>query len=169
MVVRAGYGIYYNTSFYQPLALQMAQQEPLSKSLSVANTTTITAAGTVENSLSLANGFLPSLAAAFDTFAIDPNLRAGYSHNWNLSVQRDLPGSLVATLTYLGIKGTRGLQMFLPNTYPLGAETPAIVPGRVSLCDLERQFHARERAGAVAAPFAQRAVGERSIHFRQGH
>ena len=124
MVVRAGYGIYYNTSFYQPLALQMAQQEPLSKSLSVANTTTITAAGTVENSLSLANGFLPSLAAAFDTFAIDPNLRAGYSHNWNLSVQRDLPGSLVATLTYLGIKGTRGLQMFLPNTYPLGAENP---------------------------------------------
>ena len=116
MVVRAGYGIYYNTSFYQPLALQMAQQEPLSKSLSVANTTA--------NPLSLANGFLPSLASAFDTFAIDPNLRAGYSHNWNLSVQRDLPGSLVATLTYLGIKGTRGLQMFLPNTYPLGAENP---------------------------------------------
>jgi hypothetical protein len=116
MVVRAGYGIYYNTSFYQPLALQMAQQAPLSKSLSVANT--------AANPLSLANGFIPSSTTTQNTFAIDPNLRAGYSHNWNLSVQRDLPGSLVATLTYLGIKGTRGMQMFLPNTYPLGADNP---------------------------------------------
>ena len=113
MVVRAGYGIYYNTSFYQPLALQMAQQSPLSKSLTVANT--------AATPLSLADGFS---APSQNTFAIDPNLRAGYSHNWNLSVQRDLPGSLVATVTYLGIKGTRGMQMFLPNTYPLGASNP---------------------------------------------
>jgi len=116
MVVRAGYGIYYNTSFYQPLALQMAQQAPLSKSLSVANS--------AANPLTLANGFIPSPTTTPNTFAIDPNLRAGYSHNWNLSVQRDLPGSLVGLVTYLGIKGTRGMQMFLPNTYPLGAENP---------------------------------------------
>jgi hypothetical protein len=126
MVVRAGYGVYYNTSFYQPLELQMAQQAalPNTTSLTVANTTTITAAGTVINSLSLAKGFIPSSTTTQSTFAIDPNLRAGYSHNWNLSVQRDLPGSLVASLTYLGIKGTRGMQMFLPNTYPLGAANP---------------------------------------------
>jgi len=116
MVVRAGYGIYYNTSFYQPLALQLAQQSPLSKSLTVANT--------AADPLTLVNGFIPSPTTTQNTFAIDPNLRAGYSHNWNLSVQRDLPGSLVATLTYLGIKGTRGMQMFLPNTYPLGADNP---------------------------------------------
>ncbi len=112
MVVRAGYGIYYNTSFYQPLALQMAQQAPLSKSFTVANT--------AANPLSLAGFNMPSQ----NTFAVDPNLRAGYSHNWNLSVQRDLPGSMVGTLTYLGIKGPRGMQMFLPNTYPLGAANP---------------------------------------------
>lgn len=116
MVVRAGYGIYYNTSFYQPLAIQMAQQSPLSKSLTVANS--------AANPLSLANGFIPSPTTTQNTFAIDPNLRPGYSHNWNLSVRRDLPGSLVATVTYLGIKGTRGMQMFLPNTYPLGASNP---------------------------------------------
>jgi hypothetical protein len=39
-------------------------------------------------------------------------------------VQRDLPGSLQLTATYLGIKGTRGPQEFLPNTYPLGAANP---------------------------------------------
>ncbi|MFZ0933659.1 MAG: TonB-dependent receptor [Bryobacteraceae bacterium] len=116
IVVRAGYGIYYNTSFYQPLALQMAQQYPLSTSLTVANT--------AASPLTLADGFIPSPTTTQNTFAIDPNLRAGYSHNWNLSVQRDLPGSLVALVTYLGIKGTRGMQMFLPNTYPLGASNP---------------------------------------------
>jgi trimeric autotransporter adhesin len=116
MVVRAGYGIYYNTSFYQPLALQMAQQAPLSKSLTVANS--------AANPLTLADGFIPSPTTTQNTFAIDPNLRPGYSHNWNLSLQRDLPGSLVALITYLGIKGTRGMQMFLPNTYPAGTTTP---------------------------------------------
>jgi len=120
MVVRAGYGIYYNTSFYQPLALQMAQQAPLSKSLTVGNSPT--------NPLTLANGFD---APSQNTFAIDPNLRPGYSHNWNLSLQRDLPGSLVGMVTYLGIKGTRGMQMFLPNTYPTGA-TSSCDPSRVT-------------------------------------
>ena len=48
----------------------------------------------------------------------------GYAQNWQLSVQRDLPGSLVMTATYLGIKGTRGVQEFLPNTYPVGAAIP---------------------------------------------
>jgi hypothetical protein len=37
MVIRAGYGIYYDTSVYQTIAMQMAQQAPLSKSLSVQN------------------------------------------------------------------------------------------------------------------------------------
>jgi hypothetical protein len=113
MVVRAGYGVYYNTSFYQPLALQMAQQAPLSTSFTVANTAV--------TPLTLADGFN---APSQNTFAIDPNLRPGYSQNWDLSLQHDLPGSLVASVTYLGVKGTRGMQMFLPNTYPLGVANP---------------------------------------------
>ena len=34
------------------------------------------------------------------------------------SVQEDLPGSMVLTATYLGIKGTRLMQDSLPNTFP---------------------------------------------------
>ena len=49
-------------------------------------------------------------------FAIDPNFRVGYVQTWNLSVQRDLPLSLQTVVTYLGTKGTRGVQEFLPNT-----------------------------------------------------
>jgi hypothetical protein len=116
MVVRAGYGIYYNTSVYQTIASQMMQQSPLSKSLSVQNS--------AADPLTLANGFNASPSITPNTFAIDPNFRVGYAHNWQASVQSDLPGSLILTVTYLGIKGTRGLEQFLPNTYPAGALNP---------------------------------------------
>ena len=39
-------------------------------------------------------------------------------------MQRDLPGALVLTVTYLGGKGTHEVQDFLPNTYPAGAANP---------------------------------------------
>ncbi len=116
MVVRGGYGVYYNTSMYFPLATQMAQQFPLSKSLSVQNSP--------NNPLTLANGFNASPTITPNTFAVDPNFRLGYSQNWQLSVQRDLPGALVVTAMYLGSKGTRAEQVFLPNTYPEGAINP---------------------------------------------
>jgi hypothetical protein len=116
MVVRGGYGVYYNTSVYQTIANQMAQQSPLSKSLSVQN-------GPADP-LTLANGFNASPASTPNTFAIDPNFLVGYAQNWQLSVQKDLTDSTVATLTYLGVKGTRGVQVFLPNTYPAGAPNP---------------------------------------------
>jgi trimeric autotransporter adhesin len=116
LVVRGGYGIYYNTSVYQSIAVQLAQQPPLSKTLSVQNSST--------DPLTLANGFNASPTTIPNTFGIDPNFRVGYAQNWQLSLQRDLPGSLVLSATYSGIKGTRGLQEFLPNTFPAGAVNP---------------------------------------------
>ena len=54
---------------------------------------------------------------------MDPNFRVGYAQLWSLSVQRDLPGSLQMVASYLGIKGTRGVQEFLPNTHRPGQRT----------------------------------------------
>ena len=116
LVVRAGYGIYYDTSVYQTLAQQMAQQAPLSKSLSVLNSSACP--------LTLANGFNTCPSITPDTYAVDPKFRVGYAQVWQLSAQRDLPGSLQMTATYLGTKGTRGMQEFLPNTFPAGAVNP---------------------------------------------
>ena len=116
MVVRAGYGVYYDTSVYQTIATQMAQQSPLSKSLKVQNSLT--------TPLTLANGFIGSPNITANTFAIDPNFRVGYAQNWQVSVQRDLPSALQMVATYLGIKGTRAQQQFLPNTFPTGAVNP---------------------------------------------
>jgi len=117
LIVRGAYGIYRNTNVYQVIATQMAQQAPLSKSLSVLNT--------AANPLTLANGFLNVPGITANTFAVDPNFRVGYVQTWQLSVQRDLPAALQMTAMYLGTKGTRLPQEFLPNTFPTGAVDPS--------------------------------------------
>ncbi len=116
MVVRAGYGIYRDTSVYQTIASQMAQQPPLSKAFSVQNS--------AADPLTLANVFNASPTKISNTFGVDPSFRVGYAQIWQASVQRDLPASLQMTATYQGIKGTRGVQEFLPNTEPVGAVNP---------------------------------------------
>ncbi len=116
LVVRAGYGINDDTSVYVSAAESMAEQAPFATSLSEANSSAC--------QLTLKNGFPQCSSAALDTFAIDPNLRVGYAQNWQLQVQRDLPGALVMTATYLGTKGNHGMQEFLPNSYPIGATNP---------------------------------------------
>ncbi len=116
LVVSAGYGMTYDTSVYQGIALQMAQQAPLSKSLTVQNSASCP--------LTLANGFIQCSATTPETFGVDPNYRVGYVHTWNLKLQRDLPASLQLVAIYTGIKGTRGAQEFLPNTNPIGAVNP---------------------------------------------
>ena len=116
LVIRAGYGIYRNQQVYQSIAQLLAQQPPFSKTLSVENT--------AANPLTLANGFVAPPNTASNTFAVDPNFRVGYAHNWQVSLQRDLPASLTVIATYLGTRGRHLMQEFVPNTYPIGAPNP---------------------------------------------
>lgn len=152
LVVRAGYGIYDDTSIYLGAAESMSQQTPLSNSLNVQRSATCP--------LTLADGFLSCAGTTTENFAVDPNLKVGYAQTWQLSAQRDLPGALVMTATYLGTKGTHGTQEFLPNTYPIGAtnpcpQCPVGFTYRTSGGNLERnsaevQLRRRLRAGFTA-------------------
>jgi len=114
LVVRAGYGVYDDTSVYLSMASQMSQQSPL------ANYTGFTVQNGNGCNLTLANFSCPSAS----TFGVDPNFRVGYAQTWQFAIQRDLPGALQMTVTYLGVKGTRGVQSYLPNTYPVGGASP---------------------------------------------
>jgi hypothetical protein len=116
LVIRGGYGVYRNTNVYQPIAMLMAQQPPLSKTLSVENS--------LANPITLANGFIATPGLTANTFAVDPDFRIGYAQNWQASLQRDLPASLTVLATYLGTRGSHLMQEFLPNTYPAGAANP---------------------------------------------
>ena len=96
LVIRAGYGIYDNTSVYQVVAMQLAQQPPFTED----------AQHTKQRRQSAHAGRRRStrLPPTSNTFAVDPNFRVGYAQNWNASVQEDLPGSLTMTATYLGTR-----------------------------------------------------------------
>jgi len=120
MVVRGGYVIAYNTQVYNSFANTMAQQSPLSTSLSIQNS--------AANPLTLANGFSVPANLTSNTIAVNPNFKIGYAQLWNFSVQRDLPGSLVMQATYSGTKGTHELQAFVPNSYPTGTVNPPVGP-----------------------------------------
>ncbi len=113
IVIRGGYGIYRDTSVYRPIAMQMAQQSPFSKSMSVGNSP--------DTPLTLANGFNVSPKDLMNTFAIDPGFRIAVAQNWQLSIQRDLPLSIQMVAMYLGAKGSNLIQKSLPNTFPAGA------------------------------------------------
>ncbi|MBZ5619212.1 MAG: carboxypeptidase regulatory-like domain-containing protein [Acidobacteriia bacterium] len=114
LVVRGGYGVYYNTSVYNLVASNMAQQPPFAQSLSVSSS--------AASPLSIQDGFLSASGQTLlSTYAIDPSYRVGYAQTWTLSVQHDLPLSFFATAGYLGTKGTRLDQQFLPNSVAPGA------------------------------------------------
>lgn len=113
LLIRSGYDVTNDTSVYQASAYYgMAQQAPLSTSVTIANGPNC--------GFNMANPFVAPLCSTTspDTFGIDPNFKVGYVQSWNLSVQRDLPYSLQMVATYGGIKGTRGVQEILPNSCP---------------------------------------------------
>ncbi len=119
IVVRGGYGIYHDTSVYLTPVLQLAQQAPLSTSVRQQNSTVCP--------LTLADAFTPCDPNATYNLGLDPNFRVGYAQTWQLSVQRDLPGALQVMATYMGVKGTHGVQEYLPNSYPVGGVDPCLL------------------------------------------
>jgi hypothetical protein len=128
LLIRAGYGIYNDTSVYRSTALAMAQQTPGANapwqftSLSVPNS------AACRYTITAPFQQLPCAKTTPDQFAVDPNFKVGTAQAWLLSVQRDLPWSLQMVVTYTGIKGTHGVQEILPNSYP----PPVAVPPAVS-------------------------------------
>ncbi len=120
-VIRSGYGVYYNTQVYTTIASNMAQQPPFSRTLQIATSQA--------NVLTLLNGFTTtSTQNLTNTYAIDPNYQIGYAQTWNVSIQQNLKASFVAVATYLGTKGTRLDQQFLPNSTPPGATVVSSYP-----------------------------------------
>jgi len=115
-VVRAGYGLYYNSSVYANVANNMSQQPPLSTSWNLYLT---------DGPLSMGNAFVNASGrgtnTASNTFAVDPNYKNGYAQQWQLSIQQNLPFSFQTTVAYQGTKGTNLERQIRPWVVPPGA------------------------------------------------
>ncbi len=117
-VIRAGYGLYYNTSVYSNVASQMSQQPPLATvwNLNIQNSPLLMIGDAFTNPANLKTNTLSA-----NTFAVDPNYKIGYAQQWNFSIQQNLPYSFQMTVGYQGSKGTHLDRQFQPWVTPPNA------------------------------------------------
>jgi len=125
-ILRAGYGINYNTGAYQGIVQQLAFQPPFS-----------TTQTNVESSclpLSLQNGFgtnqcpPPPNGLITNNYAVNPNYRLGYVQIWNADLQQEITPTLFFNLGYNGTKGTKLDIVEAPNRSATGTRIPNAQP-----------------------------------------
>ncbi len=118
-VVRAGYGINYNTGAYQKIVQQLAFQPPFAITATNIESST--------NPLTLQNGFpAPSPGAVTNSYGVDPNYRLGYVQIRNLDIQQEIRPTLILNIDYTGTKGTRLDILEAPNRIPSGIRIPNV-------------------------------------------
>ena len=113
-VVRAGYGINYNTSAYSTIVQQLAFQPPF---------TVLQTNREILPSSILALGFTQTPPSTItNNYGVDPNYRMGYVQIWNLNIQRELRGDVLLNLDYTGTKGTHLDVLEAPNRNTTGTD-----------------------------------------------
>ncbi len=108
LVVRTGYGIFYDESVYQNLVDNLVNQAPFA--------TTSTLVTSPSQILTLQNGF-PSInsTTARNTFAVDPNFLTPYAQSWNVMLEQDLSQSYILSVAYIGTRGTHLNLLLVPG------------------------------------------------------
>jgi trimeric autotransporter adhesin len=113
LVVRAGYGIFYDESIYSQVVNNLISQPPFATtSTLVANPTQI---------LTLQNGFPAVNDVTRNTYSVDPNLLTPYAQTWDVMLEQDLGNNFVLSAAYVGTHGTN-LNLLLA---PVDAVTPS--------------------------------------------
>jgi hypothetical protein len=98
-VFRAGYGVYFNPEIavetYDLVRNGIRNESNVSD-------------GAKLPVLTLRDGFPQTASTGFPSyFGLDPKARTPYVQQWTASVQRELPGKVVAEIAYIGTKGTK--------------------------------------------------------------
>jgi hypothetical protein len=118
LVVRAGYGIFYDGSIYSRIFPNLASQPPFAQA-----ETLITSPNGI---LTLQNGF-PSVGPNIlkNTYAVDPNFRTPYAQTWNLSFEDEILRDVILSVGYVGTKGTKLDLLLAPNQFIAGSTPPS--------------------------------------------
>lgn len=118
-VVRAGYGVYFTPEIYNAYFAMAEGAQATGGAQLVGN---LTGAPNIFAS----NPYGTSSAGALGfTVANDQNMCDSYTQQWNLNIQKKLPGNVLVDVGYVGSKGTKlivtlagnqPIQLFAPNT-----------------------------------------------------
>ena len=118
LVVRGGYGIFYDIS------LQGAQFGQIRVSPPFFTSQTFNAVANNPGFLTVANPFPSGGTPSLNYTSIQPDYKTGYVQQWNFGVQRSIKSSMVVEVGYIGSKGTHLYENLDVNQAYLGAGTP---------------------------------------------
>jgi hypothetical protein len=109
LVMRAGYGIFYDGSIYSRMVANMVDQPPF------AYASTLTT--NPQQVLTLEDGFPTTSANTIsNTYAADSNFRRPYAQTWGFSLEDEIFRNVVLSVGYVGTKGTKLDLLLSPNS-----------------------------------------------------
>ena len=113
LVFRAGYGIFFDSSVYQRLVVNLINQPPFAQASTLHTNLT-----QPDQTLTLENGF-PQVAPSVlrNTYAVDPNFHLPYGQSWNFGLEDEIARNVVFSATYTGTKGTKLDLLLGPNRF----------------------------------------------------
>ncbi|MHB8527219.1 MAG: TonB-dependent receptor [Candidatus Acidiferrales bacterium] len=132
LVVRGGYGIYYDSFDFTPLADQGRTSPPVAingilTNFSGGNTISALLAGNApwqtQNAAQVAAGGFGTATNFGSIVTTDPTMKNPYSQQWDLFLDYKLPFSMLASAGYVGSKGTHLAALIPANNY-----NPALAP-----------------------------------------
>jgi hypothetical protein len=177
--VRGGYGVFYDTlrmvainnfSTRQPFTLGLTTNDPHSLSDPYRNhPQNLQALLSFYNSAGSDNRAGRAFVRRVQMNSIDPDFTTGYMQQWNVSIQREVFRNFVATVAYVGSKGTdfQMTQELNPAVYIPGQSTPGNIDQRRRYSDYERiqnlQSNAFSTYNSLQVSFRQRFSGGLSL------
>ena len=115
LILRGGYGLFYDNTVWERVTPQLATQPPFALT-----TSRLTSPARL---LTLQEPFPPEPPKTVkNTFAADRNFVMPYVQTWNFAIQQDLKHGLLAELGYLGTKGNKLYLIRSPNRAPAGSQ-----------------------------------------------
>lgn len=129
-VVRAGYGVNYNTGQFATFAQSLAFQPPFALTqtnvVSTGNNATgcVTETPGIAANLTLANGFACATTPIQNNYSVNKDYRLGIVQIYDLDIQRTLPLGVVLSVGYNGSFGGNLDVLRAPNHTPSAVTTP---------------------------------------------
>ena len=113
LVLRAGYGRFYDGSIYSRLVTKLVNQPPFAEASTLVSDP--------RQVLTLENGF-PVIAPtiARNTFAVDPNFRTPYAQTWTAGAEGQLQGRVTWSASYVETRGSELDLLLGPNRAATG-------------------------------------------------